>query len=545
MGFDFFEDAQLGDARPDQAPEAPETDLLKAPAQWEPGPLGWVKADTSAPLPHNLEAEMAVLGALMFDPDAVWTMPEGFGVECFYEPFHGRLYAAIRKMVDAAMIADPTALHTQFEHDGAFNEFGGRRYLVDLLDHAPPAKMAGQYAGQLIDLASRRQLMEAGSAIFWKALDHDTPARDQVEAAEGQLLGLRSLDQGAQLVDMRTATAQVFAYLEAEESTLGAVRTGIKVLDDQMGPMMPGDLVLGAGRPGMGKSTLEANISLNVAWPESCLIDPALTDRDRLALQQAMPEAGGVLKISGEMRPMETTWRMLAGVAFVMFGKAAPPYSKIRKRDVTPEQVDMLRQAAARVEAIPLIQLKRSGLRVSALRSLARRQKAAWARQGIAMRLLTVDHGGLLHPDTRGLKEYEAQSEIARNMKALSDELGVPILVLLQLNRDVEKRDDKRPMLSDLRSSGQWEENADTVLLNYRPSYYAQKEKEPTGTSPDAQVKWADWDARRRSKDLDIILAKTRHTEGGEVKTWCDIGRHAVLSREPHDAGQFDFGGAL
>jgi replicative DNA helicase len=193
-------------------------------------------------------------------------------------------------------------------------------------------------------------------------------------------------------------------------------------------------------------------------------------------------------------------------------------------------------------DGIPMRQIKRTGMKLSALRSLARREASLLARQGVKLGLLTFDHVGLLAPDGRTNGDYEAQSQIARGMKELAGELGVPVLALIQLSRKVEERDDKRPQQSDLRASGQWEENADTIMLAYREAYYAQKEREPVDNgAPGAMVKWADWDRRRKSTDLELILAKTRDGEGGDVRLWTKVGHHAVRGIEPRDANAFDF----
>lgn len=538
MGFDLF----AGDdgAPDDSAPIPEQTGDLSAPPMWRAGPRGWLKPGDTGALPHNLEAEQALLGSLMFERDVIWQLPEDFGPESFYEPLHGRLFEIIKRQIDVGMTADPTMLLHHFEDDGAFHEMGGLRYLADLVDRSPPSVNAGQYAVTIHDLALRRQLMETASSIFWGAADTTRPATSHLEDAEGHLLGLRSLSHGVEMVDAETASQMVIDHLEADESTLGGVSTGLRPLDLQIGQMMPGELILLAGRPGMGKSSLAAVIALNAARPDLVLHNPNLSERDRQELHLTLPPAVGVLFISGEMQVKQSTWRLLAGVAFQLFGSAAPTYSQIKRKRCSPEQIQMVREAKKVWDSSPIIQVKRTGLKLSQVRSMARRQAAKWARKGIKLGLVVADHGGLFQPeDPYRMSEYEAQSQIAKGSKTLAGDLGIPMMVLLQLSRKTEDRDDKRPQLADLRSSGQWEENADTVLLAYREAYYAQKEKEPIDNGAGgAMVKWADWDRRRKSKALAVILGKTRDTEGGEVELWCDIGHHAILGMEPEPVGQ-------
>lgn len=539
MSFDYFDTPADDSPAPDAVTPAAD---LQAPAKWSAGPQGWVKPGETGALPHNLEAEQALLGQIMFDRDAVWQLPDDFGPESFYEPYHGRIYAVCRRQIDAGMMADPTMLTHQFAGDPAYEETGGLRYLADLIDRAPPSAHAGQYGRIIHDLALRRQLMEAASAIFWGASDMDRPAQTHLEDAESHLLSLRSLSPGVDMVDAPTASQMVFDHLDADESTLGGVLSGLAPLDNAMGPEMPGELTVTAGRPGMGKSSLAAVKALNAARPDLVLLNPNLTDRDRQELHLTMPASVGVLFISGEMAVKQSTWRLLAGIAFHLYGKAAPTYSAIKKRRITPEQRDMLVEARRVWDTSNIMQVRKTGIRMASIRSMAKRLSAKWHRQGIKLGKVIIDHGGLIRPDNERASEYEGQSQIARDCKQLAGDLEVPVEVLLQLSRKVEEREDKRPQISDLRSSGQWEENADTVLLTYREAYYAKKEKEPiVGKGLDADAKWSDWDRRRKSKRLAVILGKTRDTDGGEVELWCDMGHHAVLGQEPQDVGGFDF----
>lgn len=540
MSFDYFADdpGPGGEADlPGDGELAP--GLLAAP---DIMPQEWRQV-RAKPLPHNLEAEQALLGAVMFENNLLHRLPEGLDGPHFYEPFHQRLWAAMTTTIRRGDMAEPTLLMSQFAEDPAFEAFGGLRYLADLVDRAPPSFSAPQYAREVYDLGIKRQLMRAAAEVFWACHVPETSARDQIEFAERSLLTIRPAEtEGARVYSAEEAVQLVVDHMDATDAELGAVKTGLAPLDNALGYLLPGEMTLLGGRPGMGKSTLEGAICLNVAWPEFRLLDPSLDDHQRFALRQGMPAPLGVLKISGEMAVKQMTWRMLADVAFMLYGAAAPTYSRIKKRTLTPDQRAMIDEAARLFKNIPLRQLKRTGLKVSGLRSLARREQARFARLGLKLGLITVDHAGLIEPDDRSFGEYQGQSQIAKDLKALAGELEIPIIPLIQLSRKVEERDDKRPQLADLRASGQWEENADAVMLCYREAYYARKEKEPVDNgAAGAMLKWSDWDKRRKSPDLDVLLPKTRDDEGGEVKLWSAIGHHAVRGMEPAFTGGLDF----
>lgn len=538
MTIDYFAD----DPGPDvdlEGPEELEPGQIGAP---DISPMEWRQIKGRA-LPHNHEAEQALLGSVMFENHVLHRIPEGLEPSHFYEPFHQRLWGAIAGTIRRGDLAEPTLLMTLFADDPAFQAFGGLRYLADLVDRAPPAANAPQYAREVYDLGIRRALMRAAAEVFWSNHDMEVPAAEQIEFAERSLLTIRPAEtQSARVYSADEAADLVMEHLDATDADLGAVKTGLAPLDNALGYLLPGEMTLLGGRPGMGKSTLEGAICLNVAWPEFRLLDPSLDDHQRFALKQDMPAPMGVLKISGEMAVKQMTWRMLADIAFMLHGPAAPTYSRIKKRTLSTAQRAMIQEARDLFSGIPLRQLKRTGLTVSGLRSLARREQARFARMGLKLGLITFDHAGLMEPDDRRHGEYQGQSQIAKDLKSLAGELEVPIIPLIQLSRKVEERDDKRPQLADLRASGQWEENADAVMLCYREAYYARKEKEPVDNgAAGAMLKWSDWDKRRKSPDLDVLLPKTRDDEGGEVKLWSAIGHHAVRGMEPAFTGGLDF----
>jgi replicative DNA helicase len=466
-------------------------------------------------MPCNIEAEQAVLGAVIYSNDALHSC-EGLEPHHFFEAFHGRLFERLRDLIGKGRLAEPVILKDWFKEDQAFLDLGGIRYLADLVDMAPPMSAAGEYALAVIDSSLRRDLILIADAARSEAASGKGKdgARGIIAEVEGALMGL-TLHQGrTRLVSATEASQSVLDYLDTDQVETG-ILTGLPPLDEHLGSLLPDDLILLSGRPGMGKSALASCIALNVA---------------RTGV--------GVIEINSEMSTDQMMRRHLTDICFGRWGKAAATYKDIRRRRVSGEQLGQLRWAKEIIDTLPLMMVKRTGLTVGNLRSMVRRQAALWRNQGIKLGLITVDHVGLLQADGGGRDRYTDQTNIAIAMKALADELHIPVIALVQLSRKVEDRDNKRPMLSDLRDSGAWEENADTVIGTFREAYYANKEPEPKDDGrPTSSARWADWDARKRSKAVEAILLKVREGEEGVVPLWASIGHNAIRGVEPHDGG--------
>lgn len=466
----------------------------------------------SKALPHNLDAEQAVLGAVLMDNEAFHQI-EGLNQDAFYEPVHGRIWSAIGVRVSNGRRGDPVTVWEAMKDDGGLVEMGGLSYLADLLERSPPTEAALDYVPLLLDISQRRELILISQTLEQTA--RAGTGRDALEWAEGALLGLSVTHSPAKMVSAAQAADDVLAYLDAPEDTADGFLTGLKPLDDHLGRLLAGDLVLIPGRPGMGKSALAACIALNVA-------------------RQGI----GVVEINSEMSTAQMMRRHLTDLAFERHGRDAPTYKDIRRRRVSVGQYQMLVEARDVVSALPLMMVKRSGLTLSSLRSMVRRQAATWAGQSIRLGAITVDHVGLMQADGGGKDRYTDQTGIAIGMKRLADELEIPVIALVQLSRKVEDRDNKRPQLADMRDSGAWEENADIVIGAYRDAYYANKEPEPKDDGrPNSQLKWNDWDVRKKSKTIDAILLKVREGEEGIVPLWASIGHNAIRGAEPHDGG--------
>lgn len=474
----------------------------------------------------NIEAEQALLGAILYDNEALSLVDGTLPPDAFLEPFHGRLYDRMREIILAGSRADPITLADRFPGDEGFGTLGGVGYLADLVDHAPPSANAPDYAGVIRDAAQRRNLirLSEGLARAARGRDGDIPTAELIETAERELLRLQTHDRRTTLVSASEAVRRMLEQYENPNISPG-VKTGLASLDEAIGDIQPGELVLLAARPSMGKSALAGCIAMNVSRKG---LHP---DGARL----------GVIEINGEMTPEQMMRRHVSDLAFDLVGRDGPEYRDIRRRKLEDFEQRAFYQAASELRELrTLYSVKKTGMTVSMLRALIRRQVSAWSREGIKLGLVVIDHVGLIRPDRQSFSRTQDQNEVAIALKELADDLGIPILALAQLNRNVESRDDKRPTLPDLKDSGGWEENADVVIGVFREAYYANREQEPKGR--DAQMAW---EAAKESKIVDAILLKVREGKIGTVKLWSDIGRNVIRSSEPdniygHVRGQSD-----
>ena len=480
--------------------------------------------------PSNVEAEQGVLGAILLNNEAFWRVGS-LGPEHFYEPFHGHLFASIANAMKEGWGADPVGISEEFRASKAYKELGGVRYLLDLVDRAPPTATVERYAATIVELHTRRELQRLGDALAEAAHEIDSAgggAAKLIADTEAALLGLQLGARDLSLTDAAAAAADVMAWVDDREAPGGAV-SGMRPLDVALGHMLPGDLIVIGGRPSMGKSALAANLALRIAapdfWEEAGHgYSPGMED----VRNPRLPLPAGVIEIS-EMSVGQMARRHIADIGFHLFGKDFPTYRELRDKKVSVDQRRMLATAAETFAAMPITMLRRTGLKVSQLRSIVRRQAVAWAAKGIAVGLLIIDHVGLLKPEGKTSGRYEAQMEIAIDTKELAEQLGCPVIALVQLSRQVEQRDDKKPQLSDLRDAGGWEENADAVLFPFREAYYASRE-------PDAKdvLKAEDQDRRRKSKLIEIVLGKIR--EGGvdrSVHLWGHLPHNAIRGAAP------------
>jgi replicative DNA helicase len=482
-----------------------------------------LRSDPEAPgppsAPANLEAEQALLGAMLYDNGAYERITDALQARHFYEPFHGRLFAAVEGAIRRGHLADPALIAEQFRPDSGFQALGGVRYLADLVDRAPPAARAPDYARVIYDLALRRELIRIGGDIATAAqgVDPELTAFDHIEAAEQQLYSLAETGgTGGGLISLDTALAQAVdmaAEAYNRDGGLSGLSTGISDLDQKLGGLHPSDLIILASRPSMGKSSLCANIAFNVARNYAWEPQP---DGSRKTVN------GGVVAFFAlEMSAAQMGMRLLAEVSRV-------PSDKIRRGEITAAEFGQIRDAAAELQEAALYIDDTGGISLSRLVARARRLK-----RSVGLDLIVIDYVQLMTTGAGAKPENRVQevSQITQGLKSLAKELNVPIIAAAQLSRQVENREDKRPQLADLRESGSIEQDADVVMSIYRESYYLSRAEPREGTQ-----EHLDWQVKMDEirSHAEIIIGKQRHGPIGVVKLHYDenLTKFSNLGRE-------------
>jgi replicative DNA helicase len=502
-------------------------------------------ASSDAQLAH-LATEQGLIGAIL----ASFIYEEGkvcdlFGdslkPEHFLEPFHGRFYRKLMLMHADGLHA-VERLGDLFRKDPAWVELGGMRYVADMIDRAPPSSAATDLAAIVVERFNRRRLKDLAAHIADLA-DNDSekgPA-EIVDAIEAEVLEIQRSDTRLELTSLDAAADRVMARMVDKTSTVG-LDLGLKAIRDITGPWFPSEVVVIGGRPGMGKSALVSNLALRWAAPTFWRSLEHREGDDALSAPRQIPEPVGVIFIS-EMTEEQMARRMISDIGFALYGVAFPTYQAIRNQRVNSDQEPMMANARETLRGWPIDMIKRTGLKPSQVRSMARRRRAEWARKGLRLGAVVVDHVGLMEADGKAQNRYESQTRVSVELKGLGDDLGCPVVELIQLGRGVDSREDKRPQLSDLKDSGAFEQDADVVLFPFRDSYYAEREKDLPEGSPSSKESeaWATQDARRRSKWTEIIPGKVREGSAAfATKIYTEIAHNAYRDREPPLKGLFD-----
>ncbi len=473
-------------------------------------PLRGPEPEPVRPSPANTEAEQALLGAIFRNNLAHGRVADFLQPEHFSFAVHGRIYAAICKLIDRGQIANPVTLRNLFEQDPSLAEIGGGQYLTQLAEAAVTIINAEDYGRRILDLHLRRQLIELGEDVVNVAHEHDLddPAVSQIERAEQRLYDLASTGQaegGFQPFEsaLTRAINNAEAAFKRDGRTVG-VATGFIDLDKKLGGLHPSDLVILAGRPGMGKTSLATNIAFNAAKAYVEGIGPN---------GRKIAEDGAVIGFfSLEMSAEQLATRILAEESGVSS-------DRIRRGDVRKDDFDRFVAVSQQLATLRLYIDDTPALSVSALRTRARRLKR---QQGLG--LIVIDYLQLMRPSTasRGPENRVQEiSEITRGLKAIAKELDVPVLALSQLSRAVEQREDKRPQLSDLRESGSIEQDADVVMFIYREEYY--RGRTPKIGENETQDKFNqrhdEWLAHMEKIHgiAEIIIEKQRHGPTGTI----------------------------
>jgi replicative DNA helicase len=453
--------------------------------------------------PSNVQAEQALLGALLANNRAYERVSEFLVPEHFADPIHGRIYQAIARRVEAGQLADAVTLKAEFEHSGVLEEVGGTAYLAQLLTAMVGIINAGEYGRAIHDAWLRRQLIDIGETVVNNAFgaDAELDGGQQIEAAEQSLFQL-STDGGVAGGFMSFEHALTEAIRGAERAFkrtghVSGLTTGLRDLDAKMGGLHVSDLVVLAGRPGMGKSALATKIAFGAA--KALLAEARATDPNALPRRCV-----GVFSL--EMSAEQLATRLLSEESLVSS-------DRIRRGDISQRDFDKFVQVSREIAALPIEIDDTPAITLSALRTRARRLKRT---KGLS--LIVIDYLQLMRPaaGTRPESRVLEIGQLTQGLKAIAKELAVPVLALSQLSRAVESREDKRPQLADLRESGTIEQDADVVMFIYRDRYYLEQ-RAPKEAAFDKTEKFSaavdDWNRQMENtrNQADLIIAKQRH----------------------------------
>ena len=471
-----------------------------------------IRSKTETPartLPSNIEAEAAFIGAVLIDNRVVEELTTPLRAEHFFEPVHQRIFERILTLLDRNAVATPITLKPFFEADEALKELGGVAYLARLTGDSQGLLAPREIAQQIYDLALLRELAGVGRNLVESALDtsEDVAPMEQIESAEAALYNVaEGAGNNKDAQHFRLASNTAIGLIETAINSGGNVSgktTGLTTINEKIGGLHDSDLVILAGRPGMGKTALATNIAFNCA------------DRLRRDKEDGIEESIGaaVAYFSLEMSSDQLATRILAEQAQVQS-------DALRKGKISREQFQSLSFAAQRLNELPLLIDDTPALTIAALRTRARRLKR---RHDIG--LIVVDYLQLMQGSGRSSDNRVNEiSEISRGLKTLAKELNVPVIALSQLSRQVENREDKRPQLSDLRESGSIEQDADMVWFIYRAEYYheASRPDAPNhdgSSSPEANEKYAVWEQKylEVKNRATLMIAKQRHGSTGNV----------------------------
>jgi replicative DNA helicase len=453
-------------------------------------------------MPHSVEAEQQLLGAILTNNDVYDRIASIIGPQHFHDPVHARIFEIAATRIAKNALASPVTLKAFLEDDEGLKELGGPAYLARLAGAAISAFAVRDYAQMIYDFAIRRELIGLGRDISDKAarVDVSSEPKDQIVEAEQQLYKLSEQGQtesGFQsFLKAVTDAVNVANAAFQREGGLAGVATGLDDIDKKLGGLHRSDLLILAGRPSMGKTSLATNIAFNVAKAYKKGKKPDGTE--------GAIDGGVVGFYSLEMSAEQLAARILSEASEV-------PSDQIRRGDMTEAEFRRFVEAAKALEACPLYIDDTPALVISQLAARARRLKRTHG-----LDVLIVDYLQLVRGTGRSENRVNEISEITMGLKAIAKELDIPVIALSQLSRQVENREDKRPQLSDLRESGSIEQDADVVMFVYREEYYLSRE-EP---SPNELEKVAIWQERMEQAHgkAEVIIGKQRHGPIGNVE---------------------------
>jgi len=441
-------------------------------------------------LPNNIEAEQSVIGSILVTNEIFDEVNTIISSNNFYDPMHQKIFSAIENLIYKGMLANPITLKNYFEGDK--DDLDVPEYLIKITKFSTSTRQATEYSKIIYDMFVRRELIKISEQTIDSAKLNDLNINGQsiIENSERLIFDLAekgSFNSSIIKFDeaMRQTIEMASAAYKNEEGIVG-VPTGLRDLDDRLGGLHKSDLIIIAGRPGMGKTALATNIAFNAAQK--------LQDSERKSC---------IAFFSLEMSSEQLSTRILAEQSRIKS-------NDIRRGRISDEQFDKFLETSKNISELPLFIDETPAITIAALSNRARRIKRKHGLDMIIVDYIQLMRGTLNYKDGR----VQEVSEITQGLKAIAKELSIPVVALSQLSRQVEQRDNKKPQLSDLRESGSIEQDADVVMFVYRESYYLEN-KEPKP----ATVDHAEWQAKMNevSNLAELIIGKQRHGPTGNV----------------------------
>ena len=446
--------------------------------------------DNFKELPNNIEAEQAVIGSILVTNEIFDDINTIVSNVNFYDPMHQKIFNAIESMIYKGLLANPITLKNYFEKEK--DEINIPEYLVKITKFSTSARQAIEYSKIIYDMFVRRELIKISDQIIDDAKENDLNVSGQniIENSEKLLYDLAEKGTfSSSLIKFDDAMKQTIEMASAaykNEGGIVGVPTGLRDLDDKLGGLHQSDLIIIAGRPSMGKTSLATNIAFNAAQNI-----------------QNNGKKSSVAFFSLEMSSEQLSTRIISEQARI-------GSNDIRRGRISDEQFDQFLETSKNISELPLFIDETPAISIAAMSNRARRIKRLHGLDLIVVDYIQLMKGSLNNKDGR----VQEISQITQGLKAIAKELGVPVLALSQLSRQVEQRDDHKPQLADLRESGSIEQDADVVMFVYREGYYLQR-KEPR----EATVEHAEWQAKMNevSHLAEIIIGKQRHGPIGKV----------------------------
>jgi replicative DNA helicase len=455
-------------------------------------------------VPYDIDVEQALLGAILADNHALERATAILKPDRFYDPLHARIFETMVQMIErGGVVATPLTLHATMKSDPGVIELGGQSYFDSLRAAAPAIPNIRDYANIIADLAVRRSLIRIGEDIVNTAYEAPTEktSRQQIEEAEKALYAVAETGKyGEGALDFHEALRRAVESAEkahARGGRISGVTSGFSDIDGLLGGLQPSDLLILAGRPGMGKTALGTNMAFHAAR----------TYVQDMEAEAEFPRGAPVLFFSLEMAAQQLSARILAEQTEIEMWK-------IRNGRFSESEWEKFVLTMQDLSTLPLFIDDTGGISIAQIAARARRLK-----REKQIGLIIIDYLQLVEPSRRQDNRVQEITEVTKGLKALAKELNLPILALSQLSRGVDSRDDKRPVLSDLRESGSIEQDADVVMFVYREEYYL-KTREPDPSTAD-HAKWLE-KCERAHRRAEVLVEKHRHGATNKIDLYFD-----------------------